>query len=110
MVTPTRRPVTHVADSAACRSGSDGSAEEERAWRIAASVLDPEVPVVTIEDLGILRDVTVEPDGGILVSITPTYSGCPAMEAIRSDIVEAFAREGEYASSSCSRPRGRPTG
>jgi ring-1,2-phenylacetyl-CoA epoxidase subunit PaaD len=84
-----------VADSAACRSGSDGSARK-RAWRIAASVLDPEVPVVTIEDLGILRDVAVEPDGGVLVSITPTYSGCPAMEAIRSDIVEAFEREGEY--------------
>jgi ring-1,2-phenylacetyl-CoA epoxidase subunit PaaD len=93
--TQPRRPVTNEADSAACRSGSDGS-PRERAWRIAASVLDPEVPVVTIEDLGILRDVTVQPDGAVLVSITPTYSGCPAMEAIRSDIVGAFVREGQY--------------
>jgi len=95
VVTTTRRPVTKVADSAACRATSDGSARE-KAWQIAASVLDPEVPVLTIEDLGILREVTVQPDGGVLVRITPTYSGCPAMEAIRADILEAFAREGQY--------------
>lgn len=92
---PTRRPVNHAADSAAGRDTSDGSAREQ-AWRIAASVLDPEVPVLTIEDLGILRDVAVQPDGGILVTITPTYSGCPAMEAIRNDILDAFARDGQY--------------
>ncbi|MFL6133328.1 MAG: 1,2-phenylacetyl-CoA epoxidase subunit PaaD [Nocardioidaceae bacterium] len=93
--TPTRRPVTNAADFAAGRDTSDGSAREQ-AWRIAASVLDPEVPVVTIEDLGILRDVAVEPDGGVLVTITPTYSGCPAMEAIRNDILDAFAQGGQY--------------
>jgi ring-1,2-phenylacetyl-CoA epoxidase subunit PaaD len=93
--TPTRRPVTNAADSAAGRSTSDGSTREE-AWRVAASVLDPEVPVLTIEDLGILRDVVVKPVGGVLVTITPTYSGCPAMEAIRSDILDAFARVGQY--------------
>jgi ring-1,2-phenylacetyl-CoA epoxidase subunit PaaD len=95
VTTPTRRPVTNRAESAACRRTSDGSAEEQ-GWRIAASVLDPEVPVVTIEDLGILRSVAVQPDGGVLVRITPTYSGCPAMEAIRSDILDAFARAGQY--------------
>jgi ring-1,2-phenylacetyl-CoA epoxidase subunit PaaD len=63
------------------------------AWEIAASVLDPEVPVLTIEDLGILRDVQ-ETDEGVRVQITPTYSGCPAMEAIRDDILTAFARSG----------------
>ena len=93
-MTPTRRPVTKVADSAACRATSDGSARAG-AWGIAASVLDPEVPVVTIEDLGILREVTAQPDGGVLVRITPTYSGCPAMEAIRADILDAFAAEGQ---------------
>jgi len=93
--TPTRRPVTNAADSAAGRDTSDGSTQEE-AWRIAASVLDPEVPVLTIEDLGILRDVAVQPDGGVLVTITPTYSGCPAMEAIRNDILDAFSRVGQY--------------
>jgi len=92
---PTRRPVTNAADSAAGRDTSDGSARGQ-AWRVAASVLDPEVPVLTIEDLGILRDVAVQPDGGVLVTITPTYSGCPAMEAIRNDILDAFAGDGRY--------------
>ncbi len=59
------------------------------AWAIAASVLDPEVPVLTIEDLGILRSVD-EDDDGITVTITPTYSGCPAMDSIRDDILAAF--------------------
>jgi ring-1,2-phenylacetyl-CoA epoxidase subunit PaaD len=63
------------------------------AWETAASVLDPEVPVLTIEDLGILRGVE-ETDAGVVVTITPTYSGCPAMDAIRDDIVSAFAAEG----------------
>ena len=64
------------------------------AWDVAASVLDPEVPVLTIEDLGILRDVREDPDGHVHVQITPTYSGCPAMDAIRADIVQALEREG----------------
>ena len=53
---------------------------------LVASVPDPEIPVVTIEDLGILRDVRSAADGAIEVDITPTYSGCPAMDAIRADI------------------------
>ena len=54
---------------------------------------DPEIPVITIEDLGILRDVTL--DGtAITVTITPTYSGCPAMEEIRADINTALAAHG----------------
>jgi ring-1,2-phenylacetyl-CoA epoxidase subunit PaaD len=61
-------------------------ADEARAC--VAAVLDPELPMVTIEDLGILRDVRVE-DDGVHVTITPTYAGCPAMEAIRSDIEAA---------------------
>ncbi len=62
-------------------------------WAVAASVLDPEVPVLTIADLGILRAVE-ESESGITVLITPTYSGCPAMDAIRDDIVAAFAQAG----------------
>lgn len=64
------------------------------AHRIAATVLDPEIPVVTIEDLGILRDVTEDDQRRVHVTITPTYSGCPAMEAIRSDIVETLTLAG----------------
>ena len=59
------------------------------AREIAAAVLDPEVPVLTIDDLGILRDVEETVDG-VTVTITPTYSGCPAMDAIRDDILAAF--------------------
>jgi ring-1,2-phenylacetyl-CoA epoxidase subunit PaaD len=51
-----------------------------------AEVPDPEIPVLTIADLGILRDVRWSTDGQPEVVITPTYSGCPATEAIRSDV------------------------
>ena len=65
-----------------------------RAWAVAAAVPDPEVPVVTIEDLGILRSVDVDASGAVRVAITPTYSGCPAMDTIRADLLSAFAEEG----------------
>jgi ring-1,2-phenylacetyl-CoA epoxidase subunit PaaD len=64
-----------------------------RAREVAAAVLDPEVPVLTIADLGVLRDVTVE-DGTVVVSITPTYLGCPAMSAIALDVELALAKAG----------------
>jgi ring-1,2-phenylacetyl-CoA epoxidase subunit PaaD len=68
---------------------------EQKAWDIAATVCDPEIPVLTIADLGILRDVRMVDDGGLVpavrVTITPTYSGCPAMDAIRDDLKTAFA-------------------
>ncbi|MDW4573989.1 1,2-phenylacetyl-CoA epoxidase subunit PaaD [Microbacterium sp. M3] len=60
---------------------------------MAASVPDPEVPVLTIEDLGVLRDIVVE-GGRVTVTITPTYSGCPAMDAIRDDVVLALRSDG----------------
>ncbi|MGI5246495.1 1,2-phenylacetyl-CoA epoxidase subunit PaaD [Dactylosporangium sp. CA-139066] len=59
------------------------------ARELAAAVRDPELPLVTIEELGILRDVA-ERDGRVTVTITPTYSGCPAMDLIRADIVAAL--------------------
>ncbi len=52
---------------------------------ILSEVVDPEIPVLTIEDLGILRDVSVD-DGTVVVTITPTYSGCPAMDHLRTEI------------------------
>lgn len=69
------------------------TAVRDRAWEVAASVVDPEVPVLTIDDLGILR--AVESDGDrVTVTITPTYSGCPAVDVIRDDIVMALTAEG----------------
>ncbi|TDC57075.1 phenylacetate-CoA oxygenase subunit PaaJ [Jiangella ureilytica] len=59
-----------------------------------AAVPDPELPVVTIEQLGILRDVRVDATGRVTVDITPTYSGCPAMDAIRADVEAALAGAG----------------
>jgi ring-1,2-phenylacetyl-CoA epoxidase subunit PaaD len=67
---------------------------QPRARRIAAAVLDPELPMVTIQDLGILRDVTEDDQGRVHVTITPTYSGCPAMETIREDIVDSLELAG----------------
>ena len=63
------------------------------AWDAAAQVVDPEIPVLTIADLGVLRDVTVN-DGRVEVAITPTYSGCPAMNMIALEIELALEREG----------------
>ena len=60
----------------------------------AAQVLDPEVPVLTIDDLGVLRDVVLLDDGAVEVVITPTYSGCPAMETIASDVTDAVRAAG----------------
>ncbi|RAR66583.1 ring-1,2-phenylacetyl-CoA epoxidase subunit PaaD [Paraburkholderia unamae] len=62
----------------------------ERAWAVLESVPDPEIPVVSIRELGILRDVRRADDGQIEVVITPTYSGCPAMSQIAEDVAHAL--------------------
>ena len=64
-----------------------------RAWDAAATVVDPEIPVLTIADLGVLREVDVS-DGHVEVAITPTYSGCPAMNMIALEIELALERAG----------------
>lgn len=64
-----------------------------RAWDAASRVVDPEIPVLTIADLGVLREVEVS-DGHVEVAITPTYSGCPAMNMIALEIEIALEREG----------------
>jgi ring-1,2-phenylacetyl-CoA epoxidase subunit PaaD len=64
-----------------------------RAWQAAAAVADPELPALTIADLGILRAVE-DRDGTIEVTITPTYSGCPAMAVIGWEIAAALDRAG----------------
>jgi ring-1,2-phenylacetyl-CoA epoxidase subunit PaaD len=65
----------------------------ERAWRLAESVPDPELPTLTVGDLGIVRDVSLD-DGRVTVSLTPTYSGCPAMTEIRRDVSARLADGG----------------
>jgi ring-1,2-phenylacetyl-CoA epoxidase subunit PaaD len=69
------------------------SPEARRAWEAAAAVPDPEVPCVTVADLGILRDVTIE-DGVAVAKVTPTYTGCPAVLAIEIAIESALRKAG----------------
>jgi ring-1,2-phenylacetyl-CoA epoxidase subunit PaaD len=64
----------------------------ERVWRVLESVMDPEIPVLSVLDLGVVRYVRAD-EGGLRVGITPTYSGCPATEVIQRSIHEALARE-----------------
>jgi ring-1,2-phenylacetyl-CoA epoxidase subunit PaaD len=66
----------------------------DRAWALLDRVLDPEVPVVSVRDLGIVRDVIEGDDGGLTVVVTPTYSGCPATEVIEASIVAALEGAG----------------
>ncbi len=60
---------------------------------VLSEVCDPEIPVITIEDLGILRDVRLDGER-VVVTITPTYSGCPAMQEIEADVRSALAGSG----------------
>ena len=65
----------------------------EHAWAVASTVVDPELPMLTLADLGVLRDVEVQ-GGSLVVSITPTYSGCPAMATMRDDLVHRLEEAG----------------
>lgn len=65
-----------------------------RVWRTLGTVMDPEIPVLSIVDLGIVRHVRLSEDGRVHVGITPTYSGCPATELIHRSIREAVETEG----------------
>jgi len=63
------------------------------AWAILDEVVDPEIPAVSLWELGVLQDVDLQ-DGTLVVTITPTYSGCPAMKVIVEDIEAALVRAG----------------
>jgi ring-1,2-phenylacetyl-CoA epoxidase subunit PaaD len=81
----------HRSERQRARSGANDGTVSAR--DIAGSVADPELPMLTIADLGILRDVAVA-GGRAIVTITPTYSGCPAMGAIRADVTAYLHRAG----------------
>ena len=64
-------------------------------WAWLASVPDPEIPVISVVDLGIVRDVAIDDASGeCVVTITPTYSGCPAMQVIAEDVEQALRARG----------------
>jgi len=70
------------------------AAREQAVWALLAEVADPEIPVLSIVDLGIVRHVRFEADGRLHVGITPTYSGCPATEVIRTAVRTALDAAG----------------
>jgi ring-1,2-phenylacetyl-CoA epoxidase subunit PaaD len=74
-------------------AGPSEDAMLARARQVAQSVPDPELPMLTLADLGILRDVTMRA-GRVVVSLTPTYSGCPAIAEIRADVASKLAAAG----------------
>jgi ring-1,2-phenylacetyl-CoA epoxidase subunit PaaD len=76
------------------RSASAVDAEAiGRAWQALAGVPDPEIPIISIVELGIVRAIRVE-DARLVVEVTPTYSGCPATETIMKDILDVLAEHG----------------
>jgi ring-1,2-phenylacetyl-CoA epoxidase subunit PaaD len=60
------------------------------AYDVAATVVDPELPALTLAELGVLRDVRTPVDGAVEVDLTPTYLGCPALETMRTDLENAL--------------------
>ena len=66
----------------------------QAAWEVLSSVLDPEVPALSVRDLGIVRDVIDHGDAGLEIVLTPTYSGCPATEVIERDVLAAVEAAG----------------
>lgn len=65
----------------------------DQARRAVAAVVDPELPMLTIEDLGVLRDVTLD-DGRVVVTLAPTFLGCPAVAAVQAEVARRLAAEG----------------
>jgi ring-1,2-phenylacetyl-CoA epoxidase subunit PaaD len=76
--------VTGAGVTGAGAAAADARWRESQVWALLGTVRDPEIPVLTLVDLGIVRYVREEGDGRLHVGITPTYSGCPATEVIRS--------------------------
>lgn len=68
--------------------------EQSALWAALDELTDPEIPVVTLREMGIVRALRRGADGQVEVVITPTYSGCPAMEQIHDDIVARLAQDG----------------
>jgi ring-1,2-phenylacetyl-CoA epoxidase subunit PaaD len=87
------RPVAQAPAAAGARGGA--AEVEQRIWAVLAGVPDPEIPVLSIVDLGIVRYVRRADDGGVHVGLTPTYSGCPATDVIRALVRSALDEAGQ---------------
>ena len=65
----------------------------DQCWDVLQTVSDPEIPVLSVVDLGMIRGVEINDQQEIIVRLTPTYSGCPATDMLKAQIVEAFTAE-----------------
>ena len=74
----------------------DADHPQHAIWQLLENVCDPEIPVVSLREMGVLRDIREGPDG-LQVIITPTYSGCPAMTQMHDDVQAALAAAGVQA-------------
>jgi len=74
-------------------SADSQESREQIVWSIVGNIPDPEIPVLTLSDLGIIRSVTVS-EGSVTVGISPTYSGCPATEFIAQNIIDELQQNG----------------
>jgi phenylacetate-CoA oxygenase, PaaJ subunit len=79
------------------RAASD--ATRDAVLAVLDHVMDPEVPVLSVRELGIVRDVEIGADDSVIVVVTPTYSGCPAITVIEQDILTALAESGFHRAS-----------
>ena len=86
----------HAAAQASVRGGGHEAAQarDSAVWRVLEGVLDPEIPVLSVVELGIVRHAHWAPDGHLHVGLTPTYSGCPATEVIRRAVSDALDEAG----------------
>ena len=83
-----------VSADAPDRVGEQRASADAELWRVLGNVRDPEIPVLNIVDLGIVRYVRWEADGRLHVGLSPTYSGCPATEVIKASVERALVRAG----------------
>jgi ring-1,2-phenylacetyl-CoA epoxidase subunit PaaD len=80
--------------AAAAKARATRTARERQVWEALAAVLDPEIPVLSILDLGIVRAVRATDDEVVEVDLSPTYTGCPATEVIRKSVAHALTEHG----------------
>ncbi len=93
MVTEEQRAIAAAARAADAAQRTPLAPDVARAWNALASVPDPEIPMVSVVELGIVREVGMD-DGAVFVAVTPTYSGCPATDVILRSIFDALAGAG----------------
>lgn len=86
--------MVNVAATPVATAGETTGAREAEAWRVLADVLDPEIPVISVVDLGVIRHVRASGERGLEVGLSPTYSGCPATAVIEQAVLEALGSAG----------------